>query len=187
MLPRLLTASPAPRPARIRALLAGILVVGCAGGGGGAGSSGGWGCPSTRGQQVVNLLNQARTAEGLDPVRVDLRLAQAAGDHARYMAETGYQGHQGENGSLPADRASAAGYPWTLVAENTSAGYGTAAATFAGWTASPSHRANNLAPDVRHVGVGYAENADSEYRSYWVLLFGATEAPPREPQGGCHP
>jgi uncharacterized protein YkwD len=123
----------------------------------------------------------------LPPLVVDLNLMAAAQAHAEDMARGGFLGHEGSDGSLPADRAGRAHYPWVFVAENASAGYSTAAATVAGWMASPSHRANNLHAEARQIGIGYAENGDTEWRVYWVALFGAASRPPVTPPEGCHP
>ena len=67
------------------------------------------------------------------------------------------------------------------------AGQATAAVAFAAWMASAPHRANNLLVDAEHVGVGYAENPDTQYRSYWVVVFGRSYEAPFTPPGGCHP
>lgn len=162
-----------------------LLLGGCAGGGLRTGDVPL--CPDTRGQRVLDLLNRVRVREGLDPLVVDLRLVDAAQAHADDMAAHDFSGHEGSDGSLPADRVDRSGYPWSFVAENASAGYATAAATFAGWMASPSHRANNLHPEARHVGIGYRENGDTGYRTFWAVVFADSELPPRTTVDRCHP
>ena len=144
-------------------------------------------CPPTPGQQIVSLLSTTRAREKLPQLRVDSRLARAAQAHAEDMASGGYSGHEGSDGSLPADRADRVSYPWTFVAENTAAGQSTASFAFGTWMASPPHRANNLLVDAEHVGVGYAENGDTQYRTYWVVLFGRSHEAPFTPSGGCRP
>ena len=162
-----------------------LLLSGCAGSG--APVIRGLSCPQTRGQQVVSLLNITRARERLPQLGVDLRLMRAAQAHAEDMAAGGYSGHEGSDGSLPADRADRVSYKWVFVAENASAGHSTASATFAAWMASPPHRANNLLVDAEDVGVGYAENQDTQYRTYWVVVFGRSYERPFSPPGGCHP
>ena len=83
-------------------------------------------CPSTPGEQIVSLLSTTRAREKLPQLLVDTRLARAAQAHAEDMASLGYSGHEGSDGSLPAARADRVSYPWTFVAENTSAGQSTA-------------------------------------------------------------
>lgn len=162
-----------------------LLLSGCALSG--TPGAGGRRCPSTRGQQIVSLLNITRAREKLPELRVDVRLMRAAQAHAEDMAAGAFSGHDGSDGSLPADRADRTSYPWIFVAENTSAGYSTAPSTFAAWMDSPSHRANNLHLEAEHVGVGYAENGDTQYRAYWVILFAASSQAPMTTPGGCHP
>ncbi|MEE2898273.1 MAG: CAP domain-containing protein [Gemmatimonadota bacterium] len=135
----------------------------------------------------MSLLGIARERERLPQLRVDLRLMRAAQAHAEDLAAGGRSGHEGSDGSLPADRADLVSYPWVFVAENTSAGQATAAVAFAAWMDSAPHRANNLLVDAEHVGVGYAENPDTQYRSYWVVVFGRSYEAPFTPPGGCHP
>ena len=98
-------------------------------------------------------------------VAVDVRLVRAAQVHAEDMAAGAVSGYRGSDGSLPADRADRVNYPWLFVAENSSAGFATAPSAFAAWMASPMHRANSLQPEAEHVGVGYAENDDTEDRA----------------------
>ena len=144
-------------------------------------------CELTRGHSVVRYINEIRGRESLLPLRVDLNLMQAAQKHARDMADNGFMGHDGSDGSSPSYRAGAADYKWVFVAENVGSGYPSAATIVAGWQASPSHRDNNLSEVVQHIGVGYAENPGSEQRTYWVALFGASMDPPTTTPGGCHP
>jgi uncharacterized protein YkwD len=63
------------------------------------------------------------------------------------------------------------------LGENIAAGRPTAAATFQGWMNSPGHRANILNPHFTEVGFGYASSAKSEYRHYWVQVFGRPATP----------
>jgi uncharacterized protein YkwD len=111
----------------------------------------------------------------------------AAQAHAKDLAARGFSGHEGSDGSLPADRADRVSYKWVFVAENTSRGHSNASAAFGAWMASPPHRANNLLVDAEHVGVGYAENLDTQHRTYWVVVFGRSYERPFSPPGGCHP
>ncbi|HAC05990.1 MAG TPA: hypothetical protein DC060_01410 [Gemmatimonadetes bacterium] len=114
---------------------------------------------------MVSLLNITRAREKVPELRVDVRLVRAAQVHAEDMAAGAFSGHRGSDGSLPADRADRVNYPWLFVAENSSAGFATAPSAFAAWMASPTHRANSLQPEAEHVGVGYAENDDTEDRA----------------------
>lgn len=172
---------------RLRALCtsATLLVSGC--GLARTPGTGGRPCLSTRGEQIVSLLNITRAREKLPELRVDVRLARAAQAHAEDMAAGSFSGHRGSDGSLPADRADRVNYPWLFIAENASAGHATAPSTFAAWMASPTNRAINLQIEAEHVGVGYAENDDTDDRAYWVVVFGASSQSAMSTTGGCHP
>ena len=143
-------------------------------------------CPSPPEEAVARLVNRERAARGLPPLAVDMRLAAAASAHAADLARRGVSGHEGSDGSGPAQRAGAAGYAWRVIAENVAAGQPDAATAVAAWMRSPGHRANILATDVRHVGAGYARDPDGSLDRHWVVVFGDAAAA-RPPGEGCHP
>jgi uncharacterized protein YkwD len=131
---------------------------------------------------IVKQTNDFRRQHDREPLQVDPRLAEAAGDFAAFMARTGRYGH-GAGGSTPAQRAKAAGYEYCTIAENiawqyNSAGFTTDALTAAfmqGWRTSPEHRRNMLRAGLTEIGVGVARSADSG-RWYAVQLFGRPES-----------
>lgn len=132
-------------------------------------------------QRVLELTNkaraQARTCGGSSyaaaaPLAYNARLETAAQGHATDMATKNYFSHTSQDGRSFAQRITAAGYTWTRAAENIAAGYATPETVVAGWLASAGHCANIMSPTLREMGVGYAYNAGSSYRSYWVQDFG---------------
>ena len=143
-------------------------------------------CPSTPEEAVARLVNRERAVRGLPPLVVDVRLAAAAAAHAADLARRGVSGHEGADGSGPAQRADAAGYAWRVIAENVAAGQPDATTAVAAWMRSPGHRANVLATDVRHVGAGYARDPGGRLGRHWVVVFGDAPAA-RPPADGCHP
>ncbi|KAJ3054250.1 hypothetical protein HK102_011551, partial [Quaeritorhiza haematococci] len=68
-------------------------------------------------QQMLNLLNQARSNVNAPSLVVDPRLYQAAEQHCHDMANTGRLEHN-VVGTLPWDRAAAYGFEWASVGEN---------------------------------------------------------------------
>jgi hypothetical protein len=76
------------------------------------------------------------------------------------------------NGSTPATRVTAAGYQYNYVGENIAAGNATPAETIAQWMNSEGHRANILNVNYTEIGFGHTYQASSEYRHYWVQVFG---------------
>ncbi|WP_169806801.1 CAP domain-containing protein [Actinomadura macra] len=117
---------------------------------------------------VTELTNAERAKAGCKALRVDERLATAAGRHSADMAANGYFDHTSRNGDSPWKRMEDAGYP-SPGAENIAKGYATAAAVVAGWMKSPGHRANILNCDLRAIGVGMAAGAGGPL---WTQDFG---------------
>lgn len=144
-------------------------------------------CAPTKGHEVVRLINEARAARGLAPLDIDMRLVEAAQAHARDMAANVRVAHEGSDGSEPAARATRAGYPWTFIAENVAAGYGSAPAVVEGWLDSRSHRENMLSERARHVGIGYALRRGTRFDHFWAASFGRTDDARKPPGSDCHP
>ncbi|MCQ3931662.1 MAG: hypothetical protein DPW16_14490 [Chloroflexi bacterium] len=129
-------------------------------------------------QELLRLVNDYRTANGMPPLTANPALMTAAQRHADWQAATNIHSHQGEGGSMPQDRATAAGYSG-FVNENAASGtigYATPAWAVQGWAGSYIHRITMLSQNV-HIGVGVAENREE---TYYVLLVGSpsSHAPP---------
>jgi uncharacterized protein YkwD len=125
-------------------------------------------------QEVANLTNAERAANGCGPVALDPTLNAVADAHSEDMAANNYFDHTGLNGSKPWDRVAAAGYPAGGSGENIAQGYATAASVVAGWMDSPGHRANILNCSWTELGVGYAEGANPRNNVpplYWTQVF----------------
>lgn len=112
--------------------------------------------PATE-RQLFDLLNLEREKAGLDHLRWDEHLAQAARRHSRLMAEKHDVGHQlpGETG-VP-ERLAAAGSRFTFSAENVAEG-DTSEEVHMALMASPGHRANILNSRSNAGGVGVVES-----------------------------
>lgn len=119
--------------------------------------------------KVVELTNARRAAVGCPPLTVDRRLRAAAQAYSEEMATGNYFGHTARSGLSPFDRITAAGYDFTVAAENIGAGQRTPAAVVADWMASPAHRANIVDCELTQIGVGRATGGD--YGTYWVQDF----------------
>ncbi|HEY8655996.1 MAG TPA: CAP domain-containing protein [Candidatus Limnocylindria bacterium] len=155
-----------------------------------AGSPAGAGVAATSvqagGADVVLLVNAYRAANGLGPVAANGSLASAAAWMANDLATKSYFSHISSDGRSPQQRMAAFGYPAYALytGENIAGGQPTAADVVAGWKASPAHNAILLSASFDAIGVGYAYNAASTYKSYWVADLGgpggnrAAVAPP---------
>ena len=121
--------------------------------------------------QVIRATNRNRRRNGLEPLRKNSRLSQAAQAHVDDMDNVGrYLGHLGSDGSDLSDRIDKVGYQWRYIAENAASGQGTAKQVVRSWMNSPGHRANLLSDEVSEIGVGFSSN-DETGTPYWIQKF----------------
>ncbi|TDC96780.1 CAP domain-containing protein [Saccharopolyspora aridisoli] len=116
--------------------------------------------------EVVALVNKARTAAGCAPLTVDGRLTKAATEHSADMARRGYFNHTTPEGITFSERVRAAGHP-APGAENIARGHTSAAQVVDGWLKSRSHRKNIMNCSLRTIGVGVEYDGN-----YWTQDFG---------------
>ena len=102
---------------------------------------------------MLELVNGERTKRGLRPLRVDPRLTAVARAHSADMLERGYFSHVTPEGRTPSDRADAAGISYFVYGENLALSPDVPTA-HDGLMNSPGHRANILAADYGHIGIG---------------------------------
>ena len=123
-------------------------------------------------QEVFDLVNEIRVANGLEEFVYNETLAQTARAHSEDMVERGFFAHKNPDGQSSSDRMTAAGINWTQTAENIAAGYKSPEAVVEGWMNSPGHKANILGP-CKEMGVGLAISQDSSdlYQYYWTQNF----------------
>ena len=127
-------------------------------------------------EQVVDLTNIERAKEGLQPLKLNDRLLDAAQDHSNDMARNDFFNHTGADGLTVGDRVRASGYQYSTAGENIAAGQTTAAQVVEGWMNSPGHRANILNPNYTEIGVGYEylqnDTGSVNHNHYWTQVFG---------------
>jgi uncharacterized protein YkwD len=119
--------------------------------------------------KVVVLHNEARAKEKLNSLEVSPKLTRAAQRHAEDMAKRKEMGHEGSDGSMPADRIKDAGYTYRRSGENVAYGRYTPEKLMQGWMESPPHRKNILG-SYSQIGAACAIAEDG--RSYWCVTFG---------------
>lgn len=133
---------------------------------------------------VIDHLNTARAAEGLLPLTTSKLLMQTAQQHAEFMDKTQALSHMGQNRSTFDQRIKAAGYVFSVAAENIALGALDAAGVVTLWMGSPPHRANILKKQITELGIGIAPEEDSRdaptISRYWSLSLAAPLAPPTE-------
>ena len=117
--------------------------------------------------RIVDLINQERAAQGLQPLETDPRLVNAARQHSQEMNDLEYFSHQSPNeefGTL-SRRLGKAGmkrYGWACenIAMSTSA---TAEDFVKMWMESPGHRENIQRAQFRHTGLGVYSDGEKFY------------------------
>jgi serralysin len=115
--------------------------------------------PTSLETYFLQLVNEARVANGIKPLTVDGELLTAARGHDEYMDAYDAFSHTGLNGSTLSQRITAAGYGWTAAAENIAYASGglteaTVQTLFNNLMNSPGHRANILNGTYEEVGIG---------------------------------
>jgi uncharacterized protein YkwD len=120
-------------------------------------------------QSLLELTNQERAKEGLQPLRASAKLFQAARSHSTNMASQGQMAHE-LDGKNPGDRLREVGYVGSNWGENVAAGQRTPAEVVEGWMNSEGHRRNILNPQYTEIGLGIAGGDRGGY--YWTQVFG---------------
>jgi uncharacterized protein YkwD len=157
--------------------LTAILLTGCPGlfgpavtGGGGTSNGGSTGGSSTASdaERVLQLVNAERAAVGLAALTRNALLDAAALAHATDMRNNNFFAHSGSDGSTVGDRATAAGYVWSAIAENIGEGDTTPENMMDLWMNSPGHAANILGSAYTEIGIAIDDNGTA----LWVQVFG---------------
>ena len=126
--------------------------------------------------RVVARTNYYRQQFGCQPLTIDKRLTASAQRHSEDMALHDLFDHVGSDGSSPSQRITAAGYKWSLAAENLAAGYTSPEEVVDAWfnevPPNDGHRRNLLNCALRQVGVGYYDLANDggkyTFHTYWT-------------------
>ncbi len=119
-------------------------------------------------EDVLALVNEERTKNGLSPLVLDAKLCEAATVRANEIIEN--FDHIRPDGTSCFTVLDENDIHYICVGENIAAGQSTPAEVMANWTSSPDHRANILSPDFGKLGVGFVKTS-SGYQYYWVQIF----------------
>jgi hypothetical protein len=113
-------------------------------------------------QQVMELTNADRASQGLQPLKWDPALAQAATEHAQLMTEQPALSHQYPGEPDLVARAGTAGAHFRSIAENVALAP-SAEALEKEWMNSAPHRANILDPRMNAIGIGVVKRGGNYY------------------------
>jgi len=104
---------------------------------------------------VLELVNAERANNGLESVRWNCWLSDAARAHSIDMVRRGFHDHPCPDGYRHCDRISGS---WRIAAENIARGFRTPEEVVEAWMNSEKgHRENILNPELTHMGVGFYE------------------------------
>ncbi len=128
---------------------------------------------------VVEMTNAYRRENKLGQVRINPKLTAAARKYAAVLARTREFSHTA-GGTDAGQRIKATGYDFCSYGENLamaadSRGFASrplAASAVTGWSNSPGHHANLVAPNVTEIGVGVALVPDKYPKYVTVQLLG---------------
>jgi uncharacterized protein YkwD len=107
-------------------------------------------------QQLLQLINQARSQQGLPPIQQNAQLQQAARAHSQLMASRQTLSHQLAGEPILRKRLALSGSRLNTDGE-TVAFNQSAEAAHQGLMHSPPHRAIILSPEYNAVGIGAVE------------------------------
>ncbi|QBF31673.1 CAP domain-containing protein [Thalassococcus sp. S3] len=145
---------------------------------------------------MLDLINQERKEAGLDRLKLEKDLNEAADDHSSWMLKVDQLTHTGKNGSSAGDRMEDAGFDFTgswswgeNVAYQTERGKLTVKDDVRdlheALMQSPGHRANILSDDFEFVGIGIKVGDFNGRESVIVTQnFGKTDASVNLDPGG---
>jgi uncharacterized membrane protein required for colicin V production len=104
-------------------------------------------------RQMLELLNEERTAAGVRALIWDDRLLPVARQHSEEMFRLKYFAHQSPVSGTPFDRIKAAGFTYSRAGENLAYAQSVSVA-HRGLMQSPGHRENILRPEFTHIAIG---------------------------------
>jgi len=119
--------------------------------------------------QVIQLVNEQRTANGLKPLTANAPLTNTATLKSQDMAKLNYFDHTSPTYGSPFDMMKKYGITYRAAGENIAMGQTTPAQVMQGWMNSPGHRANILNASFTQIGVGIAKNAQGQL--IWTQQF----------------
>lgn len=111
-------------------------------------------------ENIVNVVNQERISNGLNPVKINSQLQNAAIAKSQDMIAKNYFDHYAF-GQTPWMFIIRAGYDYSVAGENLAKGYSTSEGVVSAWMNSPAHRANILNPSFQEIGVGVVKGISS--------------------------
>lgn len=121
-------------------------------------------------QELVDLINDERTKNGLAALTPSPLLFQVAEAHSMDMAVNNFLAHAGLSGDHAGERLTKAGYTWLKWGEVIAGGSASPEIAFEGWMNSPPHKTVLLDPIYTEIGAGYVLKEGTVYWHYWCVV-----------------
>ncbi|MFD0711629.1 CAP domain-containing protein [Paenibacillus sp. GCM10027626] len=115
-------------------------------------------------QQVLELVNQARTSAGLKALTLNSSLSKVAMAKAQDMINNNYFDHQSPTYGSPFDMMKSFGITYNAAGENIAKGQTSPREVMNQWMNSEGHRANILNSSFNQIGIAY-------FNGGWVQEF----------------
>jgi len=129
------------------------------------------------GAELIELTNQERIAQGLEPLIVNAKLVDAATRKATDMINQGYFSHTSPKGLSPWYWFTKAGYKYSAAGENLARGFSESEYVHQAWMNSPTHKANILNSNYKDIGIAIIKGTvNGKETTVAVQLFGKTTA-----------
>lgn len=119
-------------------------------------------------QEVLNLINQQRTQNGLSALKVDAEVQRVAKIKAQDMVDSNYFSHHSPTYGSPFDMLSSFKVTYKTAAENI-AGNASNQAAVTAWMNSAGHKANILNGSYNYTGIGVVNS--KTYGKIYVQMF----------------
>lgn len=128
-------------------------------------------------KKLIELTNQERQKNGLNPLSENTALDKAATAKATSMFQENYWAHFAPSGKSPWDFILGTGYKFTYAGENLAKNFYQSNEVVTAWMNSPSHRENLLNPKYQDIGIAVVEGVLNGQKTTLVVQeFGTTQS-----------
>lgn len=128
-------------------------------------------------EKLLELTNQKRIENGLNPLTLDPQLCQAANAKANDMFTNNYWSHNSPSGVSPWDFILGAGYHYVYAGENLAKDFANSEGVVSAWMASPTHRDNIINPKYRDIGFAVVNGKLNGMETTLVVQMFGSRAP----------
>jgi len=126
-------------------------------------------------EKIIELTNQERTGLGLEKLRTNSLLNEAAQRKAADMFTFDYWSHNSPTGKDPWSFFKEVGYNYYYAGENLARDFASAEGVVAAWMASPTHKDNLINSRYQEIGVAVVEGQLGGLQTTLVVqLFGTS-------------